>query len=119
MIELVHCLRRVCNHLDDVRGIALVGIDGLVVEELQLDPLADLSTLAAELSVVIKDLAENVEAADLGSLETLQMATTEGVVLITSVGSSHFFMLVLKPSGNSGRGRFYLQLEADRLASEI
>ena len=119
MIELVHSLRRVCNHLDDVRGITLVGMDGLVVEELQLDPLTDLSTLAAELSVVLKGLGETVSSCSMGQLENLQIGTEEGVILVQGVGSEYFFMLVLKPGGNSGRGRFYLQLEADRVATEI
>lgn len=119
MIELVQSLRRIMSHLDDVRGIALVGMDGLVVEEIKQDPLADLHTLAAELSVSLKQLTEVTESCALGRLETFQMEAAAGVAIVTAVGSEYFLLLVLRPGGNSGRGRFYMQLEAHRMAEEF
>lgn len=119
MIELTQSLRRVCSHLDDVRGIALVGMDGLVVEEIKQDPMVELQTLAAEMSMSIKYLMEAAQSGSLGKLEYLQFGTAAGIVIVTGVGTDYFFLLVLKNGGNGGRGRFYLQLEADQLAGEI
>ncbi len=119
MIEVVQSLRRVTNHLDDVRGIALVGADGLLVEALQLDPLADLATLAAELSVVRKDLDQAVQSVGMGALECVQLETPEGSVLLSGVGGGYFLLMVIQPDGNPGRARFYLQLEADRMTPEF
>jgi predicted regulator of Ras-like GTPase activity (Roadblock/LC7/MglB family) len=119
MIELVQSLRRVANHLDDIRGIALSGADGLVVEALQLDPLVDLSALAAELSVSLKELGGSAEGAGMGALSGFQLNTTEGLVLVARVNDNHFVMMVVKPDGNSGRARFYLEIEAGRLAAEL
>jgi predicted regulator of Ras-like GTPase activity (Roadblock/LC7/MglB family) len=119
MIELVHSLRRVCNHLDDVRGIALVGADGLIVEEIKQDPLLDLAALAAELSVMLKSLGDTVRAGSLGRMENFQVETTGGIMIVAGVGADYFLMLVLRPGGNSGRGRFYVQLEAERLDGEV
>lgn len=119
MIELVQSLRRIMSHLDDVRGIALVGMDGLIVEEIKQDPLADLGTLAAELSVSLKQVADAAEGCGLGKLETFQMEAAEGVAIVTAMGPEYFLLLVLRPGGNSGRGRFYMQLEAHRMAEEF
>ncbi|MBI5136260.1 MAG: hypothetical protein HZA24_02870 [Nitrospirae bacterium] len=119
MIKLVQSLRRVANHLDDVRGIALVGADGLVVEALQLDPLADMTTLAAELSVSRKDLHGAVRGAGMGGLNGFQIDTAEGCVQVVGVNDEYFLLMVIKPDGNPGRGRFYLRLEAERLAVEL
>ncbi|MFQ5508187.1 MAG: roadblock/LC7 domain-containing protein [Leptospirillia bacterium] len=119
MMELVQSLRRVCSHLDDVRGIALVGMDGLVVEELKPDPLVDLSVLAAELSVTLKSLQEGAVAGGLGQLESIQLGASEGIIIVSGIGSEYFLLLVLAPGGNPGRGRFYLQMEAGRLVSEF
>ncbi len=119
MIEVVQSLRRVTNHLDDVRGIALVGPDGLMVEALQLDPLADLTALAAELSVTRKDLTQAVQGAGMGNLDGIQLETEEGSVLVAGLAGGYFLLMVIQPDGNPGRGRFYLRLEADRLAPEF
>jgi predicted regulator of Ras-like GTPase activity (Roadblock/LC7/MglB family) len=119
MIELVQSLRRVCNHLDDVRGIALVGTDGLIVEEIKQDPLLDLAALAAEVSVLLKALEATAEAGNLGVLQDVQLEAAEGIVIIGGVGESYFVLLVLRPGGNAGRGRFYVQMEAGRLAGEV
>jgi predicted regulator of Ras-like GTPase activity (Roadblock/LC7/MglB family) len=120
MIELVQSLRRVCNHLDDVRGIALVGTDGLVVEEIKQDPLLDVAALAAEASVLIKSLEDMVRTGALGRMQDFQLEAEEGTVIVAPVGGgAYFLLLVLRPGGNSGRGRFYLQMEAGRLAGEV
>lgn len=119
MIKLVQSLRRVANHLDDIRGIALVGADGLVVEALQLDPLVDMNTLAAELSVSRKDLTGAASGAAMGVLAGFQIDTTEGAVQVVGVNDDYFLLMVIKPDGNPGRGRFYLRLEAERLATEL
>jgi predicted regulator of Ras-like GTPase activity (Roadblock/LC7/MglB family) len=119
MIELVQSLRRVCNHLDDVRGIALVGTDGLVVEEIKQDPMVDLAALAAEISVLLKSLEHTVQAGSLGQFQDVQVETTGGTMILAGVGQEYFLLLVLRPGGNAGRGRFYVQLEADRLVGEV
>jgi len=119
MIELVQSLRRVANHLDDIRGIALSGTDGLVVEALQLDPLVDLTALAAELSVSLKEIGASVLGAGMGGLNGFQLDTEEGLVLLSPVSDSHFMLAVVKPGGNGGRAKFYLQLESGRLATEL
>jgi predicted regulator of Ras-like GTPase activity (Roadblock/LC7/MglB family) len=119
MIELVQSLRRVCNHLDDVRGIALVGTDGLIVEEIKQDPMVDLAALAAEISVLLKSLEHTVQAGSLGDFRDVQVETTGGTMILSGVGKEYFLLLVLRPGGNAGRGRFYVQLEADRLVGEF
>lgn len=119
MIEFAQSLRRVCNHLDDVRGIALCGMDGLVVEEIKQDPLVDMPSLAAELSVALRGLLLSTQMGGMGKLENVRLGTSEAIVLVAGVGSEYFLVLVLKAEGNSGRGRFYLQLEANRLVSEF
>lgn len=119
MIELVQSLRRVCNHLDDVRGIALVGTDGLIVEEIKQDPMVDLAALAAEMSVLTKSLEDTAESGSLGRIRDVQVDASEGIMILAGVGREYFLLLVLRPGGNSGRGRFYMHLEADRLAGEV
>ncbi len=119
MIDFSQALRRVCSHLDDVRGIALMGMDGLVVEEVKQDPLVDLSSLAAEMSVALRGLSDSTDSGGMGTLENVRLGTSEGIVLVSRVGTDYFLALILKAGGNSGRGRFYLQLEANRLVTEL
>ncbi|MDH4228637.1 MAG: hypothetical protein OEW11_02690 [Nitrospirota bacterium] len=119
MVELVHSLRRVCSHLDDVRGIALMGIDGLSVEEIRQDPLVDLSVLGAELSVIFKGTRDSTTSEQLGHVRSIQINMENALVLVQTISREYFLILVLRADGNAGRGRFYLQHEADRLVSEF
>ncbi|MDH5527475.1 MAG: hypothetical protein OEY97_09235 [Nitrospirota bacterium] len=119
MAELVHSLRRVCSHLDDVRGIALFGIDGLVVEEIRQDPLVDLSMLGAELSVSLKGTQESTTSAQLGTVQAMQIKMDNALVLVQTISAEYFLLLVLRAGGNPGRALFYLQNEAERLVSEF
>ncbi|MCI0528579.1 MAG: hypothetical protein L0Y56_14165, partial [Nitrospira sp.] len=70
-MSFVESLRKITNNLEEALGVALVGMDGIVVEEHRRDTLLDLSALAAEFSAVLRQIEEVSESLHFGQAHEL------------------------------------------------
>lgn len=112
-------LRRVTNNIEDSLGVAMVGMDGMVVEEHKKDPLLDLQSLGAEYCAVIKDIERVSSSLGLGSGREISVVTDKAIVILKKINEEYFLLLVLGSEGNFGKGRFLLKREIAFLEKEL
>ena len=118
-MSFVENLRRVTNNLEDCLGIALIGMDGIVVEEHRRDNLLDLSALAAEFSAILRQLEEVSEGLQFGQSHELCVLADKGLILIKKINAEYFLLLVIHSDGNFGKGRYLLRREVAQLEKEL
>jgi len=98
-----------------VRGGALAGVDGLVVEEWQVSPEShDLAALCAEMAQFFKESGRIAGENRLGNASELLLAGEQGIVLVRKVSEDYLLLLVADPGAVPGKCRFYLRLGARR-----
>jgi len=99
------------------RGAAIVDPDGIPVVVSPHD--ATLETLGAELATIVRDLAEATREFRHGDLEQLAVFAEDAVIILTTIASGYFLILVMSRAGLTGKGRFLSRLVRTRLFSEF
>jgi predicted regulator of Ras-like GTPase activity (Roadblock/LC7/MglB family) len=98
-----------------IRGGALSGDDGLVVEEWQTSPqVHDLAALSAEMAQLFKESGRIAGENELGDSRELLLAGEKGLVLVRKVSEDYLLLLVAEPGAVPGRCRFQLRQGARR-----
>jgi predicted regulator of Ras-like GTPase activity (Roadblock/LC7/MglB family) len=98
-----------------IRGGALAGADGLVVEEWQVSPQGhDFAALCAEMAQFFKESGRIAGENGLGDASELLLAGDRGIVLVRKVTEDYLLLLVAGPGAVPGKSRFYLRLGARR-----
>lgn len=98
-----------------IRGGALVGADGLVVEEWQVSPQRhDLPALCAEMGQFFKESGRIAGENGMGSATEVFVAGELGMVLVRRVTEDYLLLLVADPGAVAGRCRFHLRQGARR-----
>ena len=111
-------LSRISNRIEGALALSLVAKDGMPVESFSTDPDLDLDVLAAELVAQVRSITENHRELDVGEVQHLSVTTDRLTLMVSSVASDYYLLLVLGPEGNYGKARFELRrarllLEAD------
>lgn len=102
-----------------IRGGALVGADGLVVEEWQVPRRPhDIPALCAEMGQFFKESGRIAGENGLGGASELLVAGEEGLVLVRRLTEEYILLLVADPGAVAGRCRFQLR-QAARRAKEL
>jgi predicted regulator of Ras-like GTPase activity (Roadblock/LC7/MglB family) len=98
-----------------IRGGALAGIDGLVVEDWQAARQGqDLAALCAEMAQFFKESGRIAGENGLGGASELFLAGELGTLLVRKVTEDYLLLLVADPGVIPGKSRFYLRLGARR-----
>jgi predicted regulator of Ras-like GTPase activity (Roadblock/LC7/MglB family) len=111
-------LSQISNRIDGALALSLVAKDGIAVESVSSDPNLDLEVLAAELVAQARSITEDHRELHVGEVQQLSVTTDRLTLMVSSVASDYYLLLVLGPEGNYGRARFELRrarllLEAD------
>ncbi len=112
-------LRRITESLQDALGVALVGMDGIVVEEQKMDNLLDLSAHAAEFSTVLRQMEEVSESLRLGKAQELSFLGEKGVIVIKKINPEYFLLLVMQSDLNFGKSRFLIKKEVALMEKDL
>ena len=112
-------LRRLGERVEGVRGVSLIGRDGIAVDSVTRDGEPSLDLIAAEMTGFLG----SVSAADLGlhpgAVEQLSVVTTNAVVVLSTVTREYYLLKLLDRDGNFGRARFELRKAAGALMKEL
>lgn len=102
-------LSRISNKIEGARALSLVAKDGIPVESFSSDPDLDLDSLSAELVSQVRSISENHRDLDVGVVQQLSVTTDRLTLMVSSVASDYYLLLVLGPEGNYGKARFELR----------
>lgn len=102
-------LSQISNRIGGTLALSLVGRDGIPVESVSSNPDLDIEVLAAELVGQIRTLTESYSELAVGELRQYTVSTDRLTLMVSSVTSDYYLLLVLGRGGNRGRARFELR----------
>ncbi len=112
-------LQRITDEEKDAMGIAIVGMDGIVVEERVVERNIDLTSISAEYSSVLKDIDRVSDSLKFGAVKELVVVTDKAIILMKGINKDYFIIFAIRPDGNIGKGRFLIRRELPRLEKEL
>jgi predicted regulator of Ras-like GTPase activity (Roadblock/LC7/MglB family) len=112
-------LRELARDVKGARGAAIVGMDGIVVEQYVPEPGLDLQSLAAEYGNVVKVVQTASDSLSMGQARELAVVTEDSVMLIRKINEDYFMALVAEPGAAFGKGRFMVRKAVARVSKEF
>jgi predicted regulator of Ras-like GTPase activity (Roadblock/LC7/MglB family) len=102
-------LKEVVNGTEGALGALVVGIDGIPVDE----------SMTVEYSSLLKEIEKGSQAARLGSTKEVTVITDKAMIMLRRLNDEYFLVLIIKPEGNFGKGRFLLRMSVPKLLREF
>jgi predicted regulator of Ras-like GTPase activity (Roadblock/LC7/MglB family) len=118
-MSLADTLQQVIDDLEESRGVALVGMDGIVVEERKRDGQLDLQALGAEFSGLLKTVGKLSDSVGFGGIVELVTSAERSTMILRQVTADYFVIFVIQADGNLGKARFLLRRAAMLLKTEL
>lgn len=112
-------LKEVVHGTEGALGALIVGLDGIPVEEYSLNDGMDLQSMTVEYSSLLKEIEKGSQAAHLGSTKEVTVIAEKAMIMLRRLNDEYFFVLILKPEGNFGKGRFLLRMSVPKLLKEF
>jgi predicted regulator of Ras-like GTPase activity (Roadblock/LC7/MglB family) len=102
-------LQDVVNNVDGSIGAGLVGLDGLVIDQVSVKQDFDITVAGAEYATIIKNSLKASQNFGLGRTSEIMISTEKATMIMMTVGTDYFATLALGLDGNLGRGRLELK----------
>ena len=118
-MSLTASLQIILDGVEDAEGVALVGMDGIIVDEAKRLSTLDLHSLAAEYCNLWREMDRVSGGLSLGATQECSIASDARVLLFRRVTPEYFLAMALAGDGNTGRGRFFLRYNASQVAKEL
>lgn len=112
-------LKSVVNGTDGALGALVVGLDGIPVEEYSVNSDMDLQSMTVEYSALLKEIEKGSQAAQLGTTNEVTVIADKAMIMLRRLNDEYFFVLIIRPEGNFGKGRFLLRMSVPRLLKEF
>lgn len=118
-MSLAASLQSILNDMEGAEGIALIGVDGIIVNEVKRSPDVDLNTVAAEYCGLWREMDRVSGGLSFGSTEECSISSEGHTLLFRRVTPEYFLALSMGRDGNAGKGRFLLRYAAPQLARDL
>ncbi len=112
-------IRQVVNGTEGALGALVVGLDGIPVEEYTVSSDMDLRSMTIEYSSLLKEIEKGSQISDMGSTKEVTVIADKAMIMLRRLNSEYFIVLILKPEGNFGKGRFLLRMSVPKLLKEF
>jgi predicted regulator of Ras-like GTPase activity (Roadblock/LC7/MglB family) len=112
-------LKAVVNGTDGALGALVVGVDGIPVEEYSVSSDIDLQSMTVEYSTLLKEIEKGSQAAQLGTTKEVTVIADNAMVMLRRLNDEYFMVLIIRPDGNFGKGRFLLRMSVPKLLKEF
>lgn len=114
-------LKAMIERADGSIGAFIMGTDGIAVEKVLTDEARDanLDVAAAEFTSLVRNAQRTGGDTGLGGLRELVVVLEQAVVIMRLFSREYFVVLMMKPDGNLGRGRFEMRKAELELAREF
>jgi predicted regulator of Ras-like GTPase activity (Roadblock/LC7/MglB family) len=112
-------LKEVVSGTDGALGALVVGLDGIPVDEYSVSNEVDLQSMTVEYSTLLKEIEKGSQAAQMGSTKEVTVIADKAMIMLRRLNEEYFFVLIIKPEGNFGKGRFLLRMSVPKLLREF
>jgi len=116
-VNFEESLQQLMEDCPGARASAIVDPDGIPVVVTPRD--GSLETLGAELATILRDLAESAREFQHGRLEQCSVFAGDATIVLTTIASGYFLLVVVGRDGMAGKCRFLSRLASERLHSEF
>lgn len=112
-------LKEVVTGTEGALGALIVGLDGIPVEEYTVNRELDLQSMTVEYSSLLKEIEKGSQAAQLGTTREVTVIAEKAMIMLRRLNQEYFFVLIIKPEGNFGKGRFLLRMSVPKLLKDF
>ncbi len=112
-------LKEVVNNTEGALGALIVGLDGIPVEEYTMNSVMDIQSMTVEFSSLLREIEKGSQSAEMGSTREVTVIADKAMIMLRRLNDEYFFVLIIKPEGNFGKGRFLLRMAVPRLLKEF
>jgi uncharacterized protein len=112
-------LQETIVNVDGAIGAGLVGMDGIIIDQVSNNASFDINGVGAEYSSIIKNAMRASSSFGLGSTTEILITTDKATMIMMMVGQSYFVTLAINLDGNLGRGRLELKKAIPKFEKEL
>ena len=112
-------LKDVVTSTDGAVGALIVGLDGMPVEEYVVGGDMDIQSMTVEYSSLLKEIEKGSQAAQMGSSREVTVIADKATIMLRRLNDEYYFVLIIKPEGNFGKGRFLLRMAVPSVLKEF
>ncbi len=112
-------LKEVVTGTEGALGALIVGLDGIPVDEYVVGGDLDIQSMTVEYSALLKEIEKGSQAAQMGSTREVTVIADKAMIMLRRLNDEYFFVLIMKPEGNFGKGRFLLRMSAPKVLKEF
>jgi len=112
-------LEAVANRVPETESLMVIGTDGIPIDKLAPRPVADIDSVAAEHTTLLRASLSTVADTGLGELREFTMVTERMTTLLVAITPDYFLFAALQPGAIVGRARFALRLAGMSLREEF
>jgi predicted regulator of Ras-like GTPase activity (Roadblock/LC7/MglB family) len=112
-------LKEVVDNTEGALGALIVGLDGIPVEQYSTNSEMDIQSMTVEYSSLLKEIEKGSQSAHLGSTKEVTVVTDNAMIMLRRLTEEYFFVLIIRPEGNFGKGRFLLRMSVPKILREF
>ncbi|HIE65327.1 MAG: hypothetical protein ABGX83_03520 [Nitrospira sp.] len=112
-------LKGIADGLDDLLGVALADMDGIIVEEYTVDATLDMAVLVAEYSPLWNTAEKAGSSINLDPPDEMHLLHDQTAVIARKINPDYFLIMGLKSKKGIGKGRFLVTLAAAAIEEEL
>ena len=118
-------LRSIVEECGGGIGIALMGSDGIPIEQVDLvsfgsdSPVEDISTVGAELGRVLDEARKASNALAAGHVEEAIFTFSQFTLIVRGIDPEATIALAITPDGNLGKARYLIRRNLVKLREEL
>jgi len=112
-------LQEMVSNVDGSIGAGLVGLDGLVIDQVSVKSDFDITVAGAEYATIIKNALKASQNFGLGKTSEIMISTEKASMIMMTVGNDYFATLALGLDGNLGRGRLELKKQIPKFEQAL
>ena len=102
-------LNDMVQNTDGSIGAGLVGLDGIVIDQVSTRTDFDITVAGAEYATIIKNALKASQNFGLGKTGEIMISTDTTSMVMVLIGNQYFLALALALDGNLGRARLELK----------
>ena len=115
-------LKKIVDNTEGGIAGVLMGFDGIEVESYTREgggQKIDISTVAMEMSVVLKHATNAAEILEIGKLQEFSFQAEQLIMVVRLISDEYFMGIAMEPDGNFGKARFLMRVTLPKLRSEL
>ncbi|MCE5299900.1 MAG: roadblock/LC7 domain-containing protein [Spirochaetia bacterium] len=102
-------LQKIVENVDGAMGAAVIGEDGIAIDQFSTGTGFDVTAAGAEYSTIITSAKKASQSFGLGKTNEVLISTEKATMIMMITSTNYFVTLALSLDGNLGRGRLEMK----------